>query len=59
VRKHEGEIPLARKRCRWEDNIRMDLKEIDWEGVDWIGLATFMIHLGALKLDWPSISNER
>jgi hypothetical protein len=23
----------------WEDNIRMDLKEVGWEGVDWIHLA--------------------
>jgi hypothetical protein len=26
-------------RRRWEDNIRMDLREIEWEGVDWIHLA--------------------
>jgi hypothetical protein len=24
--------------CRWEDNIRMDLKEIGWDGVDWMQL---------------------
>jgi hypothetical protein len=30
---------LGRNRHRWEDNIRMDLKEIWWEGVDWIQLA--------------------
>jgi hypothetical protein len=30
--------PLGRPRRRWEDNIRMDLKEI-WEGVDWLHLA--------------------
>jgi hypothetical protein len=30
----------ARKICRrWEDNIRMDLREIGWEGVDWMHLA--------------------
>jgi hypothetical protein len=29
------EIPIH----RWEDNIRMDLGEIRWEGVDWIHLA--------------------
>jgi len=28
--------PLGRLRCRREDNIRMDLTEISWEGVDWI-----------------------
>jgi hypothetical protein len=28
VRKSEGKQPLRRHRCRWEDNIRMDVKEI-------------------------------
>jgi hypothetical protein len=27
--------PLGRPRDRWDDNIRMDLKEKEWEGVDW------------------------
>jgi hypothetical protein len=31
--------PLGRPRHRWEDGIRMDLREIGWEGVDWIQLA--------------------
>jgi hypothetical protein len=31
--------PLGRPRCRWEDGIRMDLKEIGLGGVDWIQLA--------------------
>jgi hypothetical protein len=31
--------PLGRCRRRWEDNIRMDLREIEWEGVDWMHLA--------------------
>jgi hypothetical protein len=31
--------PLGRPRNRWEDSIRMDLREIGWEGVDWIHLA--------------------
>jgi hypothetical protein len=35
----EGKKPLRRPRRRWEDNIRTDLKEIGWEGVDWIHLA--------------------
>jgi hypothetical protein len=25
--------------CKWEDNIRMDLREIGWEGVDWMHLS--------------------
>jgi hypothetical protein len=34
-----GERPLERPRCRWEDNIRMDLREIGWGSMDWIHLA--------------------
>jgi hypothetical protein len=30
---------LGRPRCRWVDNIRMDLREVGWGDVDWIGLA--------------------
>jgi hypothetical protein len=32
--KPEGKRPLGRPRYRWEDNIRMDLKEIGWGGMD-------------------------
>jgi hypothetical protein len=35
----EGKTPLRRPKRRWEDNIRMDLGEIGWEGVDWMHLA--------------------
>jgi hypothetical protein len=35
----EGKRPLGRPRRRRENNIRLDLGEIDWGGVDWIGLA--------------------
>jgi hypothetical protein len=34
IGKLKGERPLGRRRCRYEDNIRMDLREIDWEGVN-------------------------
>jgi hypothetical protein len=34
VGKPEGKRPFVRARHRWEDNIRMDLREIGWEGVD-------------------------
>jgi hypothetical protein len=37
--KSEGEIPLARPRRRWDDNIKVDVKLIACEGVDWIYLA--------------------
>jgi hypothetical protein len=39
VRKPEGKRPLGRPRRRWVDNIRMDLGEVGWTDVDWIGLA--------------------
>jgi hypothetical protein len=39
VGKPEGMRPLGRQRHRWVDNIKMDLVEIGWGGVDWIGLA--------------------
>jgi hypothetical protein len=38
VGKPEGKIPLGRPRHRWE-NIRIDLTEMGWEGVDWLPLA--------------------
>jgi hypothetical protein len=37
--KLEGKRPLGRPWHKWEDNIKVDLKEICWEGVDWIHLA--------------------
>jgi hypothetical protein len=39
VGKPEGKRPLGRPRPRWVDNIRMDLGEVGWGNVDWIGLA--------------------
>jgi hypothetical protein len=39
VGKPEESRPLGRPRCRWLDNIRMDLVEVGWGDVDWIGLA--------------------
>jgi hypothetical protein len=35
----EGRRPLGRPRRGWMDNIRMDLGEMGWGDVDWIGLA--------------------
>jgi hypothetical protein len=37
--KPEGKRPLGKPRCRWEDNIEMDLQEMRWRGMDWIDLA--------------------
>jgi hypothetical protein len=39
VGKPEGKRPLGRPRRRWVDNIKIDLREIGWGGMDWIDLA--------------------
>jgi hypothetical protein len=39
VGKPEGKRPLERSRCRLEDGIRMNLREIGWGGVEWIHLV--------------------
>jgi hypothetical protein len=39
VGKPEEKRPFGRSRRRWVDNIKMDLLEIGWGGVDWAGLA--------------------
>jgi hypothetical protein len=41
VGKPEGKTPLGRPRCRWEDNIKMDLQELGGGGKHWIGLAQY------------------
>jgi hypothetical protein len=35
----EGDIPLGRPRCRWVNNIKMDLREIEWDDMGCINLA--------------------
>jgi hypothetical protein len=37
--KPEGKRPLGRRRNRWVDSIKMDHREIEWVGMDWIELA--------------------
>jgi hypothetical protein len=39
VGKPEGKRPLGRPGCRWMDNIKMEILEIELNVVDWIGLA--------------------
>jgi hypothetical protein len=39
VGKSKGKRPLGRPKHRWEDNIKMDLREIGWGGMDWIHLT--------------------
>jgi len=39
VGKPEGMRPFGRLKCRWKDNIKMDLQEVGCGGMDWIELA--------------------
>jgi hypothetical protein len=39
VGKPEGKKQVGRPRRRWMDNIRMDVVEVGWDEVDWIGVA--------------------
>jgi hypothetical protein len=40
----EGKRSLGRPRCRWDDNIRMNFKEVGEDIVDWIHLAQDRCH---------------
>jgi hypothetical protein len=50
VGKPECKRPLARPRCRWEDNIKMDLREIGIDGANWIRLAQD-------RVQWQAVVN--
>jgi hypothetical protein len=39
VGKPQGKRPLEKPRCSWADNIKMDLRETGWDGMDWIVLT--------------------
>jgi hypothetical protein len=39
VGKPEGKRSLGRSRCRWVEDIKIDLREIGWEGMEWIDLT--------------------
>jgi hypothetical protein len=38
--------PIARRRCMWEYNIKMDCRELKWDGIDWINLLQVKIYGG-------------
>jgi hypothetical protein len=48
VGKTEGKRPFGRPIHRWVDNIKIDLREIGWDGMDWIYLAQDRDHWRAL-----------
>jgi hypothetical protein len=50
VGKPEGKRPLGRPRLRWKGNVKINLREIGWEGVDWI-------HLTQDKHQWRTLVN--
>jgi hypothetical protein len=50
VGKPEGKRSLERPRHRWEDGVKMDLREIDWGDVEWIYLAQD-------RDRWPAVVN--
>jgi hypothetical protein len=56
LEKLEGKGPLGRPRCRWVDNIKMDLREIGWDGMDSMDLAQ---HRGLLKALVKTVMNLR
>jgi len=37
--KPEGNRPFVRPRCKWADNIKMNLQEVGYEGMDWIDVS--------------------
>jgi hypothetical protein len=44
----EGKRPLGRPRRRWVNNIKMVLREIEWDGMDWIDVTQDRDHWRAL-----------
>jgi hypothetical protein len=52
VEKPEGKRPFGRHRHRWEDDIRMDLREIGWECGDWMHPAHERYQWQAWLVGW-------
>jgi hypothetical protein len=50
VGRPEGKRPLGRPRRRWENNIKMDLREVGIDGANWIRLAQD-------RVQWRSFMN--
>jgi hypothetical protein len=48
VGKPKRKRPLGRPRCRWVNNIKMNLGEIGWVGMEWFGLAKIETNGGVL-----------
>jgi hypothetical protein len=50
VGKPEGKRACGKPRRRWEGNIRVKFREIDWKVVNWI-------HLARGRMQWPALEN--
>jgi len=48
VGKHEGTRPLGRPRYIWEDNIKLNLRGVGWDGMDWIYRAQRLVLLNTI-----------
>jgi hypothetical protein len=59
IGKPEGKRPPGGPKCKWDNNIRMDLMEVGWEFVDWIHLAQERDQLGITGIHFsvPLMSN--
>ena len=62
MRKPKGKRPLGRPRCRWEDNIIVDLREVGCDPGDWLALAadrdqwrTYVTAVMNLRVPWKPI----
>ena len=42
--KPEGKRPLGKLRCRWDDNIKMDLEEVECGGMDWMEVSQALVN---------------
>jgi hypothetical protein len=56
VRTPERKRPLGRPRHRWVDNIKMDLGDVGWGDVDWIGLAKDRNSVLNLRDSWNALN---
>jgi hypothetical protein len=55
VLKPEGTRPLGRSRSMWVNNIKMDLRDKGWDGMDWIHLAQYRVQGRALLNMVPNV----
>jgi hypothetical protein len=59
VEKREMKRPLGRPRRRWEDNIRMDLREVVWDGVEWIQQSSDRVQWRTVMYRVPCSTKRR